>query len=489
VAPHRQPRDSTGSNGRGVAQFNQAGKVFSITKGYQAGRWTHAEAPPRRHSLAVVRDIGDGEWVRMSAADNPLVATAADEGPSPWAGIWIAEDIEQIVLGVQSGSWIDGTLGVVGAGLDGLALVSDPAGALLQYGIAWLIDHVRPLSEALDWLAGDPAQIAAHAQTWRNVAETVRVESAELLRSVRWDVEEWTGTAGDAYRAHADFGARRLQTLGTAADGMALMTEGAGVLIGTVRIMVRDAIATVVSRLIVYAAELLASLGAATPLVVEQVTTLCASWGAKIARWLKGLIASLRKLTDAMRGLGKGVDDLNRMDAETSGGRSPDAPEGRPGGSPGPAGASTPPPWRGRDDIVGPARGKDLLPPHPRHPLAGVRNGRVDEHNSVILRGNEGAVKADIELIAAGRARWDDTLDRYVINGRSYCVEPAGRVFPDSGPGIAKLDRNEYAALSEIAKAGGDVEAVQIFNFAPRFVNHPENIAKAKAIYDGTYTG
>jgi hypothetical protein len=42
-----------------------------------------------------------------------------------------------------------------------------------------------------------------------------------------------------------------------------------------------------VSRLVVYAAEELASLGVATPLVVEQVTTLVASWAAKIARWLK----------------------------------------------------------------------------------------------------------------------------------------------------------------------------------------------------------
>ena len=63
---------------------------------------------------------------------------------------------------------------MVSAGLDALALVSDPVGALLQYGIAWLIAHVKPLSEALDWLAGDPAQITAHAQTWRNVAVSLR---------------------------------------------------------------------------------------------------------------------------------------------------------------------------------------------------------------------------------------------------------------------------------------------------------------------------
>ncbi|MFI6076132.1 hypothetical protein ACIA5C_31750 [Actinoplanes sp. NPDC051343] len=46
--------------------------------------------------------------------------------------------------------------------LDALAVISDPTGALFQYGVACIIDHVKPLSEALDWLAGDLAQIAAH---------------------------------------------------------------------------------------------------------------------------------------------------------------------------------------------------------------------------------------------------------------------------------------------------------------------------------------
>ncbi|MDG4757445.1 hypothetical protein [Micromonospora sp. WMMD710] len=96
---------------------------------------------------------------------NPLIATASGPSPSAWAGIWICEDIELITQGIRNGSWIDGSLGVVSAGLDALALVSDPVGALLQYGIAWLIEHVKPLSEALDWLAGNPAEITAHAQT------------------------------------------------------------------------------------------------------------------------------------------------------------------------------------------------------------------------------------------------------------------------------------------------------------------------------------
>jgi hypothetical protein len=134
------------------------------------------------------------------ATVNPLVAAAADGPPDAWSGVWIAEDIELIAQGVRDGSWIDGSLGVVGAGLDALALISDPVGALLQYGVAWIIEHVKPLSEALDWLAGDPGQIAGHAQTWRNVAGDLRADADELIRAARLDASEWTGAAADAYR-------------------------------------------------------------------------------------------------------------------------------------------------------------------------------------------------------------------------------------------------------------------------------------------------
>ncbi|WBC15869.1 hypothetical protein O7600_03235 [Micromonospora sp. WMMA1998] len=241
---------------------------------------------------------------------NPLVATATDTGPSAWAGVWICEDIELIAQGVRSGSWIDGSLGVVSAGLDALALVSDPAGALLQYGIAWLIEHVRPLSEALDWLAGDPAEITAHAQTWRNVAASLGEDAAELAHAVRTEVAGWTGTAATGYRRWAGEQQQAITGLAQGAEAMAAITEGAAGLVAAVRLLVRDAIAACVSRLIVYATELVATAGLATPLVVEQVTTTVASWAARIARLVRGLLASLRRLMPEVRRLGDLIEKL-----------------------------------------------------------------------------------------------------------------------------------------------------------------------------------
>ncbi|GIE95759.1 WXG100 family type VII secretion target [Paractinoplanes rishiriensis] len=242
-----------------------------------------------------------------------MTAPVADAGPAPWAGIWIAEDIEMIAAGVRSGNWVENTLGVAGGGLDALALAVDPVGVLLQYGIAWLLEHVEPLAEALDWLAGDPGEIAAHAQTWRNVAASLGSEAEGLERAVRWDTTEWAGAAGDAYRAWASGRGQTLAALGQAAEAMAAMTEGAGVLIGTVRLMVRDAVAVVVSRLVVYAGELLATGGLAAPVVVGQVGALCASWGARIAGWLRDLIASLRRLVSEGDRLTRLIDKLKRL--------------------------------------------------------------------------------------------------------------------------------------------------------------------------------
>jgi hypothetical protein len=246
-------------------------------------------------------------------AINPLVAASVDGPKDAWSGVWIAEDIELITQGVRNGSWVDGSLGVVGAGLDALALISDPAGALLQYGVAWIIEHVRPLSEALDWLAGDPGQIAGHAQTWRNAAADLRADADELFRAAKLEVSSWTGGAADAYRRWAGERGQALGALASAGETMAAITEGAGFLIAAVRLLVRDAIATVVSRLIVYAAEVAGSFGLATPLVIEQVSTLVAAWAAKITRWLRSLIASLRNLARQSEQLQRLIEALRRI--------------------------------------------------------------------------------------------------------------------------------------------------------------------------------
>lgn len=155
------------------------------------------------------------------------------------------------------------------------------------------------------------------------------------------------------------------------------------------------------------------------------------------------------------------------------------------GGAP-PAAVHEPPegpPWPARDDIPGAARGKTLNPPNKRHTVSGVKSGQVKGENSLILRGYEQSVHDDIAGIAAGHADWDPVAQRYTINGRSYGIEPTGTVFPAGGDGIVNLSRNEYAALQQLIKAGGDPDAVPAFSRSPQFLNDRQSVQTALDLY------
>ena len=91
--------------------------------------------------------------------DNPLVAQA--HSSTTWyTGLGLVEDAALISNGIKDDSWVDGSLGGVGAGLDVLGMVIDPLGSLVAWGVGWLMEHVQPLKDALDWLAGQPDEIA-----------------------------------------------------------------------------------------------------------------------------------------------------------------------------------------------------------------------------------------------------------------------------------------------------------------------------------------
>jgi hypothetical protein len=345
---------------------------------------------------------------------NPLVAARlGDEPVTPWAGAWIAEDVEVIAHGVASRSWVDAGLGAVGAGLDGLALVSDPVGSLLQYGVSWLIEHVRPLSEALDWLAGDPGAVSAQAQTWRDVTMSLTADADEIVRGARWDLTEWSGAAATAYRGWARAREQDLRALSRASGVMADIVDGAGALISAVRLLVRDAVATVVSRLITYAGELLATAGLATPLVVEQVTTLCAAWAAKITRWLKALIASLGRLAEATRRLADLITHLKIRTGHTGQADAYRTPAlGTPeyaarrtalAADPAHGGNVLPKGRREADVALDMERRGELLGPITRAPLKGSDAGRsVDGGDFIDAEGVAWDVKAPTDIFPAG---------------------------------------------------------------------------------------
>jgi hypothetical protein len=102
--------------------------------------------------------------------------------------------------------------------------------------------------------------------------------------------------------------------------------------------------------------------------------------------------------------------------------------------------------------IAGPAARWPLKPPNSsRHLLDRItRNSRKKAENTVMLP--EVDVDADIRTIQEGHARWNSDSGRYETpSGRIYGVKPGGTMFPDSGPGLVRLNRLEYEALQRPA--------------------------------------
>jgi uncharacterized protein YukE len=244
------------------------------------------------------------------------VVAATGGGTTAWSGAYLAEDIQLLKQGVDSGSWVDLTLGGVGTGLDTLGLITDPLGTLATWGVAWLLEHVKPLKEALDKLAGDPGQISANAATWRNASSQLTLAAGDYGGAVTGQLRSWGGPASDAYRASVAEHQGAMSALAEASATMASIIEGSGMLVALVRTMVRDAIAEFVSVLAVrlweWLAEEAGTLGIGTPWVIAQVSALVGKWVEKITKFFRGLLNSLRSLRTVVAKLMNLIENVLR---------------------------------------------------------------------------------------------------------------------------------------------------------------------------------
>jgi hypothetical protein len=212
--------------------------------------------------------------------------------------------------------------------------VVDPLGSLASWGVGWLMEHVKPLREALDWLAGNPEEVAAHAATWHNVSTAAAGTHRQYADAVRAQTAEWVGASGDAYRDHAAQQLDAIRGIATASGAISYAVEGAGLLVGLVRGIVRDLIAqfvaTLAARLPQWLAEEGLTLGIGTPVVAGQAAALVAQWVDRIQHFLRALLNSLRRLNVKLRQLTGVLDELKQALRRLS--RSDLAP-GTPGGA------------------------------------------------------------------------------------------------------------------------------------------------------------
>ncbi len=175
---------------------------------------------------------------------HPLVASAVDT-TSPFSGAYLIEDGQALVDAVASGNWIDGGIAAFSAALDTAAMIVDPIGTLIANGLGWVLDHVEPLKGWLNDITGDAAEVAAFAQTWRNIATQLH-DSADTFARRTHDLDTLSGATVDAYLAFAGDTIAHLRSTGDWANAIAGGLEVASQLVQVVHDLVRDAISQVV---------------------------------------------------------------------------------------------------------------------------------------------------------------------------------------------------------------------------------------------------
>ena len=232
-----------------------------------------------------------------SVAPNPLIAPKQDT--STWhTGINLLDDAVGIRDGISSGSWMATGLSVVSTGMDTLTMVINPVATVVSYGLNFLIERVKPLQDALNWLAGDAAQVSAYGGTWQNVSRTTQQAATSFVNSLTKDTASWIGTAADTYRADAKSKIDALNAAATASGAVGSATQLIGSMVNAVRGMIRDLVTQAVGQVVQTA--LRALLVVTIPIVAYQAASQIATWMRKIADMVKQLTSSMAKLQPLM---------------------------------------------------------------------------------------------------------------------------------------------------------------------------------------------
>ncbi|MEV0703040.1 GH-E family nuclease [Saccharopolyspora sp. NPDC050389] len=255
-------------------------------------------------------------------ADNPLVVTEdtlpkdPNETPDAFKGVGILESYHDVTSLNDESSWVEAGLAYGGAAMEVASMVMDPIGTLASYGVSFLIEHVQPLKEALDWFAGDPDGVKAYGATWQKVSEAVKQAAEEYNSAVQGDTAQWTGSAGDAYRKHAEEKASALSDASELAGTLSTVVTVMGEVVSFVREFVRDLVADCVSRLITYALEALCTFGLGTPVIVAQATAFISKTVSKISEVVQKLVKTIKnvapKIAKMVEVLGKILKKLGK---------------------------------------------------------------------------------------------------------------------------------------------------------------------------------
>ena len=427
----------------------------------------------------------------LTAADSPGGAVGASGNPgsalvaerqdarSGFEGLGIIEDGHALVEAIQGGSWMGTALGVAFTGLDVASAVSDPIGTLISMGLGWALEWVWPFNELFNALAGDAAQVEANAQTWENVAMSLGAAGAQLEEDTTTCLSDMAGDTVEAIRTSAGGVAEHVQAASQWAQAMADGLRMASGIVQVVHDVVRQAITDLIGTICSVAIEEACTLGLATALVIEQITTRVAALSTHVFEAIghlktafssfHGLLSELGRLWNTLTGA---ISSMFHRGAAAVMPHGPVAGAtaaigigGAPHGAHGPHASAQPAPHTKdpvtSDPLVFPERkpwkgkSREKREPEPHHGErwgGGRDQARLDELRDARVETKQHIENLEAELRAHGvdpkdatRDNIKATIDRLDNEGRSLLERKNIEQLADN----LSLARGEYSQLGE----------------------------------------
>ena len=415
----------------------------------------------------------------LTAADSPGGAVGASGNPgsalvaerqdarSGFEGLGIIEDGHALVEAIQGGSWAGTALRVAFTGLDVASAVSDPIGTLISMGLGWALEWVWPFNELFNALAGNAAQVEANAQTWENVAMALGAAGAQLEEDTATCLSDMAGDGVEAIRTSADGVAEHVQAASQWAQAMADGLRMASGIVQVVHDVVRQAISDLIGTICSVAIEEACTLGLATALVIEQITTRVAALSTHVFEAIThlktafssfhGLLSELGRLWNTLTGA------ISSMFHRGAAAVTPHGPVagttaaigiggGAPHGAHGPHASAQPtPPPHAKD----PVKDAPLVFPE-RKPWKDTKREKADEsHNGA--KWGEGRDQAQLNTLRNARVETKKNIKDLEAELRAHGVDPkdvtqetiAATLYKLDGQGIPMHERQEIEQIAQ----------------------------------------
>ena len=404
----------------------------------------------------------------LSAADSPGGAVGASGNPgsalvaerqdarSGFEGLGIIEDGHALVEAIQGGSWTGTALGVAFTGLDVASAVSDPIGTLISMGLGWALEWVWPFNELFNALAGDAAQVEANAQTWKNVAMSLGAAGAQLEADTTTCLSDMAGDTVEAIRTSADGVAEHVRAASQWAQAMADGLRMASGIVQVVHDVVRQAITDLIGTICSVAIEEACTLGLATALVIEQITTRVAALSTHVFEAIghlktafssfHGLLSELGRLWNTLTGA---ISSMFHRGAVALTPHGPVAGTtaaigigGAPHGAHGPHASAQPaPPPHTKD----PVKDEPLVFPE-RKPWKDTKREKADEsHNGA--KWGKGRDQAQLNTLRKARVETKQHIKNLEAELRAHGVDPKEATRDNIKATIDRLDEEGLSIL------------------------------------------